>query len=159
MGVTIDLRLDQQICFALYATSRSVTAAYRPLLDPLGLTYPQYLVLLVLWDRDGLGMHELGEVLELDSGTLSPLVKRLEAVGLVERRRSVSDERRVRVVLTGSGSALRERAGHIPQRLAAATGLPARDLADLRETLTRLRAAVHEATATVAGTEPKELHP
>ncbi|WP_353862470.1 MarR family winged helix-turn-helix transcriptional regulator [Svornostia abyssi] len=111
------LALDRQVCFALYAASRAVTAAYRPLLEPLGLTYPQYLVMLVLWERGPLPVHEIGDALRLDSGTLSPLLKRLEAGGLVRRRRSAEDERRVLVALTDEGRALRDRAVDIPERL------------------------------------------
>ncbi len=109
--MTEHLVLRRQVCFALYAASRAMTDVYRPILDAVGLTYPQYLVLLVLWERDGdaPAVSELGAELRLDSGTLSPLLKRLEAVGLVVRRRSARDERRVEVELTDAGRALRER--------------------------------------------------
>ena len=99
-------RLNRQLCFAMYSASRAATAAYRPMLDELGLTYPQYLVMLVLWEEQPRSVRELGEELGLDSGTLSPLLKRLEALGLVERRRSAADERRVEVFLTDAGTAL-----------------------------------------------------
>lgn len=120
-GTTDDpLALDRQVCFALYAASRAVTAAYRPLLEPLGLTYPQYLVMLVLWERGAQSVREIGHALHLDSGTLSPLLKRLEANGLLERTRSAADERRVLVELTDEGRALRARAVDIPERIVTA---------------------------------------
>ncbi|HUA81932.1 MAG TPA: MarR family transcriptional regulator [Dyella sp.] len=112
------LLLDEQLCFALYAASRRMTAAYRPLLDALGLTYPQYLVMLVLWERDALTVRELGERLQLDSGTLTPLLKRLEQAGLVGRRRRQSDEREVEITLTQAGDNLRERAAEVPRCMA-----------------------------------------
>ncbi|WP_059387987.1 MarR family winged helix-turn-helix transcriptional regulator, partial [Arthrobacter sp. Hiyo1] len=96
-------RLDRQVCFALYSASKAATAVYRPVLDELGLTYPQYLVMLVLWENEPRSVRELGTELGLDSGTLSPLLKRLEAMGLVERRRSVEDERRVEIHLSDAG--------------------------------------------------------
>lgn len=135
-------RLDRQVCFAMYAASRAATAAYRPLLEELGLTYPQYLVMMVLWEVQPRSVRELGEELGLDSGTLSPLLKRLESLGLVERRRSAADERRVEVFLTAAGTALSVRATGIPQRLAEAAGLSAAELDQLRETLGRLTAAL-----------------
>ena len=104
-----ELLLDNQLCFALYSASLAMTKLYKPLLDALGLTYPQYLVMLSLWERDGLTVSELGERLFLDSGTLTPLLKRLEAAGLLVRLRDVQDERRVRITLTGQGRALRDR--------------------------------------------------
>jgi len=107
---TGSLRLDDQLCFGLYSASRAVTSLYRVVLEDLGLTYPQYLVLLALWERDGRQVRELGADLHLDSGTLSPLLKRLEAAGLVRRERQADDERSVRVSLTEEGTALRERA-------------------------------------------------
>jgi DNA-binding MarR family transcriptional regulator len=113
------------------------------MLEELGLTYPQYLVMMVLWEGHPRSVRELGEELGLDSGTLSPLLKRLEALGLVERRRSAADERRVEVFLTEDGAALSARATGIPQRLAEAAGLSAAELDQLRETLGRLTAALH----------------
>lgn len=136
-------RLNRQVCFALYSASKAATAVYRPMLDQLGLTYPQYLVMLVLWEDQPRSVRELGEELGLDSGTLSPLLKRLESLGLVERRRSTEDERRVEVYLTDSGAALSARANAIPQQLADAAGLSAAELDQLRETLGRLTAALH----------------
>ena len=112
------LRLDNQLCFLFHRISRELTAAYRPLLADLGLTYPQYLVMLVLWEDDGLGVGEIGERLALDSGTLSPLLRRMEAGGLLSRVRSAYDERRVTVELTEAGRALRERALDVPAALA-----------------------------------------
>ncbi|RDV10911.1 MarR family transcriptional regulator [Arthrobacter sp. RT-1] len=138
-------RLDRQVCFALYSASRAATAVYRPVLDDMGLTYPQYLVMLVLWESEPRGVKELGEELGLDSGTLSPLLKRLEALGLVERRRSGEDERRVAVHLTSAGRSLSAKAAAIPQRLAKSAGLSPRELEQLRETLGKLTAALHNA--------------
>ena len=113
------LRLDNQLCFLFHRISRELTAAYRPLLADLGLTYPQYLVMLVLWEDDGLGVGEIGVRLSLDSGTLSPLLRRLESAGLVERRRAESDERRVSIHLTPTGRALEAQAADVPDTLAA----------------------------------------
>lgn len=128
-------RLDEQLCFALYSASRLMTAAYRPLLDELGLTYPQYLVLLALWEDDSRTVGELGRRLHLDSGTLSPLIKRLEAAGLVMRHRSSTDERRVGVALTTAGRALEERAACVPQRLLASTDTGPEQIGALRDAL------------------------
>jgi MarR family transcriptional regulator, organic hydroperoxide resistance regulator len=138
-------RLNRQVCFAMYSASRAATAVYRPLLEDLGLTYPQYLVMLVLWEDQPRSVRELGEELGLDSGTLSPLLKRLEALDLVQRRRSAEDERRVEVFLTDAGAALSAKAAGIPQRLADAAGLSAAELDQLRDTLGRLTAALHSA--------------
>ncbi len=144
------LRLDRQICFSLHAASRAFNGVYRVVLKDLGLTYPQYLVMLVLWEQGDLPVKKLGEHLRLDSGTLSPLVKRLEGAGLVRRERSTEDERSVRVRLTGQGAALRERALEVPRRIAAATGFGLEEIGELREHLDRLTgaldaAALHEA--------------
>ncbi|MGW8062929.1 MarR family winged helix-turn-helix transcriptional regulator [Streptomyces ziwulingensis] len=136
------LRLDQQICFSLNAASRAFNGVYRVVLKDLGLTYPQYLVMLVLWEHGELPVKKLGEHLRLDSGTLSPLLKRLEAAGLVRRERSARDERSVEVWLTGEGVALRERAGEVPRRIAGATGLDLAEIQDLRARLDRLTAAL-----------------
>lgn len=140
--MTDELKLDRQVCFALYAASRAVTQLYRPLLDALGLTYPQYLVMLVLWERGPTTVKELSSRLELDSGTLSPLLKRLAAAGLVTRRRSAADERSVEVHLTDAGDALRSRAAAVPRRIAGATGLRLEELDALRRDLTRLTETV-----------------
>lgn len=136
------LPLDRQVCFALYTATRAVTARYRPLLDELGLTYPQYLVLLALWEHDNRSVKDLGAALHLDSSTLSPLLKRLEAAGLVARERRTDDERSVVVRLTGTGEALRDRAAGVPARLLCADGLDVDELAELRDTLVRLTAAL-----------------
>ena len=135
-------RLNRQLCFAMYSASRAATKAYRPLLEDLGLTYPQYLVMLVLWEEDPRSVRALGEELGLDSGTLSPLLKRLESLGLVARHRSAADERRVELHLTAEGAALSEQARAIPPRLADAAGLTPAELDQLRETLSRLSAAL-----------------
>lgn len=132
------LLLDQQLCFALYAASRSVTGLYRPLLDPLGLTYPQYLVMLVLWEQDGLTVRELGQRLHLDSGTLTPLLKRLQAAGLVDRQRRTEDEREVDIRLTEAGLALREQANDVPQCMAQRLQLSHEQMRSLRDELKRL---------------------
>ncbi|MFI7605159.1 MarR family winged helix-turn-helix transcriptional regulator [Micromonospora sp. NPDC049366] len=140
------LGLRRQVCFALYAASRALTDVYRPVLDPVGLTYPQYLVLLVLWERDGdaPSVSALGAELRLDSGTLSPLLKRLEGAGLVVRRRASDDERRVEVELTEAGRALRHRVADVPARVARATGLGVDELVALRDTLTRVTETIHQ---------------
>uniref|UniRef100_A0AAU3GWB7 MarR family transcriptional regulator n=1 Tax=Streptomyces sp. NBC_01401 TaxID=2903854 RepID=A0AAU3GWB7_9ACTN len=117
------LQLQDQLCFALYAASRAVTARYRPLLDELGLTYPQYLVMLVLWERADVSVRELGGALQLESSTLSPLLKRLEANGLVRRERRADDERSVSVRLTEAGTGLRERARAVPLAIGDVMGL------------------------------------
>ena len=137
--------LHRQVCFSLYSASRAATAVYRPLLDQLGLTYPQYLVLMVLWEDDGVTVRDLGRSLELDSGTLSPLLKRLEAAGLLQRRRSAADERRVEVHLTDNGRALREKAQDLPQQVAKAAGLEPEELRTLQETLAKVTAALRAA--------------
>ncbi|MEU0256909.1 MarR family transcriptional regulator [Streptomyces sp. NPDC006184] len=139
------LRLDRQICFSLHAASRAFNGVYRVILKDLGLTYPQYLVLLVLWERDDLPVKALGEQLRLDSGTLSPLVKRLEGAGLVRRERSAEDERSVRVRLTGEGAALRERALEVPRRIMTATGFDLTEIAGLRARLDQLTTALDAA--------------
>ena len=109
-----ELLLDNQLCFALYSASLAMTKLYKPLLEPMGLTYPQYLVMLALWERDGETVSALGERLRLDSGTLTPLLKRLEMAELVSRLRDTTDERRVRVRLTAAGRRLKGRAARIP---------------------------------------------
>ncbi|MGW5609603.1 MarR family winged helix-turn-helix transcriptional regulator [Streptomyces sp. NPDC003753] len=140
------LLLDDQLCFALYAAQRAVTAVYRPLLEDLGLTYPQYLVLLVLWERGETTVKELAAALRLDYGTVSPLLKRLQAAGLVRRERSARDERSVLVAVTARGEELRERAARVPGAVLTATGLDAPGIARLREELWLL-AERAEATA------------
>jgi DNA-binding MarR family transcriptional regulator len=132
------LRLDAQLCFLLYATSRAVMQAYVPLLEPLGLTYPQYLVMLVLWEEDGATVGHLGERLHLDSGTLTPLLKRLEAAGLVRRTRSTSDERVVEIWLSPAGRRLRAKAEGVPVSLFCKTGLSSASAERLGSELRRL---------------------
>ncbi|MGW6375770.1 MarR family winged helix-turn-helix transcriptional regulator [Rhodococcus sp. NPDC055112] len=144
--MTDELALDRQVCFALYSASRAATAAYRPLLEDLGLTYPQYLVMLTLWERDGRGVREICTELGLDTGTLSPLLKRLEGLGLIERRRLSTDERRVEVHLTATGRTLRGHAQDIPRRLAKSTGMSESELAALREALVLLTRALQDST-------------
>ncbi|MEU3604748.1 MarR family transcriptional regulator [Streptomyces sp. NPDC035033] len=146
------LRLDQQICFSLHAATRAFNGVYREALKELGLTYPQYLVMLVLWEHGELPVKGIGERLRLDSGTLSPLLKRLEAAGYVERRRSAEDERSVTARVTEEGAALRGRVLGVPRRIAAATGLDLADLVDLRARLGALAARLD-------GVDPDELRP
>jgi DNA-binding MarR family transcriptional regulator len=134
------LHLDQQLCFALYSTSLAMTKVYKPLLAPLGITYPQYLVFLVLWERDGIAVGELGERLFLDSGTLTPLLKRMESAGWLQRERAAEDERRVLVTLTPEGRALRQKARRVPMQLAEATGCEVGEIATLTQRLQQLRA-------------------
>jgi DNA-binding MarR family transcriptional regulator len=117
------LKLENQLCFTVHACSREIVRLYRPLLDRLGLTYPQYLVMLTLWEEEELTVKELGERLFLDSGTLTPMLKRMESAGLVERRRSPEDERKVLVRLTGKGQALKDEAICIPKTLLTRSGM------------------------------------
>ena len=139
------LLLDNQLCFALYSASLAMTKRYKPLLAQPGLTYPQYLALLVLWERDGLAVNELGERLFLDSGTLTPLLKRMEAAGWLSRQRASDDERRVLVSLTADGQALKRRAQSVPRALAAATGCSADELVALTQRLQHLRTQLLDA--------------
>ncbi|KES03604.1 MarR family transcriptional regulator [Streptomyces toyocaensis] len=141
------LRLDRQICFSLNAASRAFNGVYRVVLKDLGLTYPQYLVMLVLWEHGALPVKKLGEHLRLDSGTLSPLLKRLEAAGLVRRERSARDERSVEVRPTDEGVALRQRAVEVPRRILAATGFEADEVRALSTHLRDLTAALDRAAA------------
>nr|WP_156927191.1 MarR family transcriptional regulator [Azospirillum halopraeferens] len=133
------LPLDDQLCFAIYSAAHAMNRVYKPLLEPLGLTYPQYLVLLVLWQTDDVTVKDLGSRLFLDSGTLTPLLKRMEAAGLVTRRRDTADERLVRVTLTPDGRALRDRAGAVQQAVGCASGLDAAAMGALHRALTELR--------------------
>lgn len=136
------LELDLQLCFPLYAASRAMTKAYQPLLEPFGLTYPQYLTLLAMWasDDDPQTVGELGDRLRLDSGTMTPLIKRLEAAGYVERHRDPADERRVLVSLTDRGDALQDELAHVPGALAERVGMPLDDGLELRRLLDDLLA-------------------
>jgi DNA-binding MarR family transcriptional regulator len=129
------LRLDRQLCFALYGAANRVTRLYRPLLDALGLTYPQYLAMLVLWEASPRTVGALGEALDLESSTLTPLLKRLEAQGLVARARDPEDERRVVITLTDAGAALRDKAKAVPEQLFCKLNMPLDELGDLRERL------------------------
>ena len=133
------LLLDNQLCFALYSASLAMTRLYKPLLEELGLTYPQYLALLVLWERDGLMVSELGERLFLDSGTLTPLLKRLETAGLIARIRDTADERRVHITLTAAGRKLKTRAAGIPACVLAASQCPVPELVSLTQQIQLLR--------------------
>jgi DNA-binding MarR family transcriptional regulator len=153
------LRLDRQICFSLNAASRAFGGVYRIVLKDLGLTYPQYLVMLVLWEHGELPVKKVGEYLRLDSGTLSPLLKRLEAAGFVRRERSARDERSVVVRLTDEGSALRERAVAVPRRIVAATGFDLDEIRDLRARLDKITAALDEATLDEATLDEADVPP
>lgn len=150
------LKLDSQLCFALYSTSLALTKQYKPLLQPLGLTYPQYLVLLVLWQHDGLAVNELGEQLFLDSGTLTPLLKRMETAGWLTRTRALDDERRVIVNLAAAGKALRPRAVSVARRLAQSTGCSIDELLALTRRLQDLRDHVHDGAS--AGAAAAQAH-
>ena len=150
------LKLESQLCFALYSTSLALTKQYKPLLQPLGLTYPQYLVLLVLWQHDGLGVNELGEQLFLDSGTLTPLLKRMETAGWLTRTRALDDERRVIVNLAAGGKALRPRAVGVARRLAQSTGCSTDELLALTHRLQELRGHLHEGAS--ADATPSQAH-
>jgi DNA-binding MarR family transcriptional regulator len=138
------LRLDHQVCFSLHAASRAFGSVYRDALKDLGLTYPQYLVMLVLWEHGPQPVKAIGEQLRLDSGTLSPLLKRLESAGLVRRERSSEDERSVTIHPTPAGEDLREQALPVPRRMLAATGLTVDELRTLRGLLSRVTTALDE---------------
>jgi DNA-binding MarR family transcriptional regulator len=139
------LALDRQVCFALAATSRSVIALYRPVLEPLGLTHPQYLVMLALWERSPRTVRDLGEALSLEPATLSPLLKRLETAGLLTRARKPDDERALDVELTPQGRALRSRAEAVPGKIVQRLGMRVEDLEAIRDSLTGLLAAANAA--------------
>lgn len=135
------LALENQVCFALAVASRSVIALYRPVLEPLGLTHPQYLVMLALWQQDPRSVKDLGAALQLEPATLSPLLKRLEASGLIDRRRSAADERRLDVTLTARGRDLRSRAESIPQTMIERLGMPVAELQAMQASLAAIIAA------------------
>jgi MarR family transcriptional regulator, organic hydroperoxide resistance regulator len=137
----VDTGLEQMVCFQLYAASRAMTAIYRPALDPHGLTYPQYLALRVLWHRGPTTVRELGKILDLDSGTLSPLLKRLEAAGHVTRQRGTADERTVEVHLTNTGRRLRDDLADLPRRVACTVDLTEDEFIQLHHLLGRIRGA------------------
>src|SRR6266576_749623 len=128
----LPLLLDNQLCFAVYSTAHAFNRVYKPLLDRLGLTYPQYLVMLVLWERDDVPLKDIGEKLFLDSGTLTPLLKRLEAAELIQRTRSTEDERQVLIALTSRGQALREKARTVPQGILAASACSLTELSAVK---------------------------
>ena len=146
--------LDDQLCFALYAASRAVTARYRPMLDAIGLTYPQYLVMLLLWQSDNQTVGQLGSQLALDSGTLSPLLKRLTAAGLVTRHRRVEDERSVSIALTDAGRALQGKALAINEEMIGAIGFDADEFNDLKH---RLRLLTDRVNGTAPIAEPGDI--
>lgn len=133
-----NLKLEDHLCFSLYACSRAILRLYRPYLDKLQLTYPQYLVLVTLWEKPQRTIKDLGEVLNLDTGTLSPLLKRMEAAGLIERRRDKVDERVMNIFITEAGKALQEKATCVPQSLFDASGLNTKELNDINESITHL---------------------
>jgi DNA-binding MarR family transcriptional regulator len=147
------LKLSDQLCFATYAAAHAFTRVYKPLLDPLGLTYPQYLVMLVLWERDDIPVKEIGERLFLDSGTLTPLLKRLQAAGLVERTRDAKDERQVRITLTAKGRDLHGPVKQAWDQVVCAVGLPMAELESLKTQIHRLRETLD---ASVAGSAAKK---
>src|SRR5882757_1251004 len=133
------LLLGNQLCFAVYSTAHAFNRVYKPLLDRLGLTYPQYLVMLVLWERDGVPVKDIGERLFLDSGTLTPLLKRLEAANLVKRTRSTEDERQVLIALTPQGHALQEKARDVPPAILAASACTVAELSAMKNEIVALR--------------------
>jgi len=138
--------LENQLCFAVYAAAHSFAQAYRPFLDPAGLTYPQYLILLELWERDGQTVGELGEPLFLDSGTLTPMLRRMEAAGWIRRRRDAADARAVRVSLTAKGQGFRRKARDIPAAMMCASQLDLAGLNALRNKLKRVAQALRSDT-------------
>ena len=145
----LPLLLANQLCFAVYSTAHAFNRFYKPLLDKLGLTYPQYLVMLVLWEEDGVPVKEIGERLFLDSGTLTPLLKRLEAAGLVKRTRSKEDERQVIVALTSQGEALKEKARSLPLSILAASQCSVAELTALKSEIVALREKLNAAAESI----------
>jgi DNA-binding MarR family transcriptional regulator len=141
------LALERQVCFALSVAARNVVAVYRPVLEPLGLTHPQYLVMLALWEHGPLSVKELSRLLQLDPGTLSPLLKRLESSGLLRRERDAKDQRNLALALTDKGTALRAQAEKIPAGIVERLGMPVEELMDLQGALTRVIAASQRALA------------
>jgi DNA-binding MarR family transcriptional regulator len=129
------LKLENQLCFPLYASSRLIVRLYSPVLEPLGLTYTKYIVMLALWEKDNIGLKELGDILFLDSGTLTPLLKKLEAQGFVTRERNVEDERNINIKLTEQGKALKESAKDIPGKIGSCINMSAEDLRELHRLL------------------------
>src|ERR1700726_4137002 len=147
LATDLPLLLGNQLCFAIYSTAHAFNRVYKPLLDRLGLTYPQYLVMLVLWERDGLSVKDIGERLFLDSGTLTPLLKRLEAAELIKRTRSTKDERQVLVALTSRGQALRDKARTVPQSILAASACSIGELSAIKNEIVALRDRLDAALA------------
>jgi DNA-binding MarR family transcriptional regulator len=145
------LLLGNQLCFAIYSAAHAFNRFYKPLLDRLGLTYPQYLVMMVLWEQDGLPVKEIGERLFLDSGTLTPLLKRMEAAGLVKRTRSTEDERQVIIALTAQGEGLKERARSLPLSILAASECSVAELATLKKEVEALRDKLNAALGEKVG--------
>ena len=139
LAADFPLLLDNQLCFAVYSTAHAFNRVYKPLLDRLGLTYPQYLVMLVLWEQDGVSVKDIGERLFLDSGTLTPLLKRMEAAGLIKRTRSTEDERQVMIALTPQGQSLREKARAVPQAILASSACSVGELSAMKKELVALR--------------------
>jgi DNA-binding MarR family transcriptional regulator len=147
----LPLQLGNQLCFAIYSTAHAFNRVYKPLLDRLGLTYPQYLVMLVLWERDGVPVKVIGERLFLDSGTLTPLLKRLEAAHLLKRTRSAEDERQVLISLTSQGQSLREKARAMPQAILAASACSLDELSAMKNELIALRDRLNAAAEEEVG--------
>ncbi|SEH81570.1 MarR family transcriptional regulator [Tardiphaga sp. OK245] len=141
------LQLDNQLCFAVYSTGHAFNRVYKPLLDRLKLTYPQYLAMLVLWEQDNVPVKDIGERLFLDSGTLTPLLKRLEAAGLIKRTRSIEDERQMLIALTAQGQALREKAKAVPQGILAASACTVSEMTAMKNELVALRDRLNAALA------------
>lgn len=140
-----EIKLEDQLCFSLYACSRAILRLYRPFLDELNLTYPQYLVLLVLWEKQQSSIKELGKLLELDSGTLTPMLKRMETAQLIERKRDKEDERIVLVSITEKGVSIREKAMCIPQSLLNTSGMSMEEIQELNKAIKQLSAQVDSA--------------
>ncbi|WP_109523449.1 MarR family winged helix-turn-helix transcriptional regulator [Nocardia aurea] len=153
MEIDDPLRLDRQVCFALAVANRAVLAVYRPLLEPLGLTHPQYLVMLALWGDAPMSVKSIAEAVQLDSPTLSPLLKRLESAGLITRERDYRDERNLVVNLTAAGAELRRQAERIPPAVVERLGVTVGDLEELRDVLTRVNAAARHWLLTENDTE------
>ncbi|WP_428310705.1 MarR family winged helix-turn-helix transcriptional regulator [Hydrocarboniphaga sp.] len=146
-AVPESLRLANQICFAVYSTELAFNGIYKPLLDVIGLTYPQYLAMMVLWERDDVAVKDIGALLHLDSGTLTPLLKRLESAGLVRRTRNPEDERQVRITLSDAGRALQKKAEAVPIGVAGACAIPWDEMAAIRDQLLALRDRLNAAAA------------
>lgn len=154
--MSVPLQLEQFLCFSVYSTEHAFTQFYRPLLDEIGLTYPQYLAMVSLWSHDDRTIKEIGEALSLESNTLTPLLKRLEALDLVSRMRDAQDERQVRVRLTQKGRDLKAQAARIPSCVAEALGLPLEELVELRDKLTLVERRLRETTEKRVATRTRE---